>query len=356
MPGWRTHRKLVIISVDDYGNVRLDSRKARKKMDYAGIKVHSRFDAYDALETREDLESLYDVLTSVKDKVGNNAVFTPFSLPCNINFEKMLKENIKHYVYEQLPETYSKLSSRYPKSYEGAWKLWQEGIRQGLMIPQFHGREHLNVHVLNDLIKNKSQNLEFCFNLRSYVTIPEHKNYDSGWTAAFDTRSGEDLTSINSIVEEGLKLFEKVFDFKSISFTPPTQRFPSSDYNFLNSLGIEAIHRPFYEVNLEGKQKINWLKKESDCLTTIVRNIVFEPTEDLNFDSVGKALRQVSWAFKMKKPAHISSHRVNFVGQIDERNRKNGLYKLKSLLKKIVKRWPDVEFISGPQLVRELRK
>jgi hypothetical protein len=27
--GWRTKRKIVVISVDDYGNVRLDSKKAR---------------------------------------------------------------------------------------------------------------------------------------------------------------------------------------------------------------------------------------------------------------------------------------------------------------------------------------
>jgi len=27
--GWRTSRKIVVFSVDDYGNVRLDSRQAR---------------------------------------------------------------------------------------------------------------------------------------------------------------------------------------------------------------------------------------------------------------------------------------------------------------------------------------
>jgi len=73
--GWRTKRKIVVFSVDDYGNVRLDSKQARKNLDAAGLKVHTAFDAYDALETKDDLEALYTALTSVKDKNGNPAVF-----------------------------------------------------------------------------------------------------------------------------------------------------------------------------------------------------------------------------------------------------------------------------------------
>jgi len=62
LPGWRTRRKLLVFSVDDYGNVRLDSGKAREDLDRAGLKALSRFDAYDTLETREDLEMLFGVL------------------------------------------------------------------------------------------------------------------------------------------------------------------------------------------------------------------------------------------------------------------------------------------------------
>ena len=50
--GWKTQRKIVVISVDDYGNVRLDSSKARSKMDKEGLKAHTIFDALDTLETR----------------------------------------------------------------------------------------------------------------------------------------------------------------------------------------------------------------------------------------------------------------------------------------------------------------
>jgi hypothetical protein len=41
--GWKTKRKIVVISVDDYGNVRLDSKKARQNMDNQGLKVSNHF-------------------------------------------------------------------------------------------------------------------------------------------------------------------------------------------------------------------------------------------------------------------------------------------------------------------------
>ena len=176
--GWKTNRKIVVISVDDYGNVRVDSKEARIHMNNDGLKVKSRFDSYDTLETREDLELLFETLSSVTDATGRHAVFTPFALSCNIDFEKMASEDYEHYHYELLPDTYVKLAQQQPKAYEGTWKLWQEGINKGFMKPEFHGREHFNLKVFEeklynrlveaslrrdyDLVKELTLNLEFC--------------------------------------------------------------------------------------------------------------------------------------------------------------------------------------------------
>ena len=139
IPGWKSARKILVLSVDDYGNVRLDSQKARKAMNEAGLKVLSRFDAYDTLESRRDLEMLYEVLDSVRDSKERAAVFTPFAMPANINFEAMAEQDYQSYIPENLPETYRKLEALQPKAYQGAWDLWQEGIEKALMVPQFHG-------------------------------------------------------------------------------------------------------------------------------------------------------------------------------------------------------------------------
>src|SRR5699024_5940038 len=169
--GWKTDRKIIVFSVDDYGNVRLDSKAARKELNKAGIPVISRFDAFDTLETKEDLEALYEVLTSAKDKNGNNAVFTPFALPCNINFEKMRETGYKKYYYELLPMTFEKLSIQQPSAYKGAWALLQEGIGKGLMVPLFHGREHLNLKALEEKLAVKDKEVLAALENRSYTSI-----------------------------------------------------------------------------------------------------------------------------------------------------------------------------------------
>lgn len=356
--GWRTKRKLVVISVDDYGNVRLDSKEARERMDKAGLKIHSRFDAFDTLETREDLEALYEVLTSVKDKNGRHAVFTPFALPCNINFEAMATEGYERYIYELLPQTYEKLSAIHPEAYIGAWDLWQLGIQEGLMAPQFHGREHFNLHYFEQLLRKKNPLLLESLKNRSLVALPESTFSSVGWTAAFSFWSHEELPLHQIILEEGTNAFKEVYGYAPSVFTPPAQQFHPSHYPLLKSLNFLGIDRPlFYQQHLgEGRyqRKFEYMHYDANLsMTKIVRNVVFEPTEP-NTDHVGKALSQIEAAFRLRKPAIISSHRVNYAGFVDPAYRTLGLEHLRVLLNQIVKKWPDVEFISVAELVDQI--
>jgi hypothetical protein len=61
-------------------------------------------------------------------------------------------------------------------------------------------------------------------------------------------------------------------------------------------------------------------------------------------------LKEISIAFKWNKPAVISTHRVNYIGALYKENRENGLRKLSTLLKQIVRIWPDAEFITSAEL------
>lgn len=85
---------------------------------------------------------------------------------------------------------------------------------------------------------------------------------------------------------------------------------------------------------------------------TLVRNVVFEPTDERSIDWGAYTLKQIEAAFRWRQPAIISSHRVNFCGQINPQNRAQGLAALRTLLRKIVERWSEVEFVSIAELVR----
>jgi len=353
IPGWRTNRKLVVFSVDDYGNVRIASKKAREIIDEGVIKAGNHFDVYDNLETRDDLEALYEVLSSVNDRNGNPAIFTPYALSCNINFEAMKANGYSEYVYELLPETFKKLSLKDSQAYSGAWSLWKEGIEKGLMKPQFHGREHFNLRIFNDLLQKKDKDLLKVLENESYVSIPAHKNYKHGWTAAYSFYHKSETESFLDNVKDGLKCFEEVYGYHSNTFTPPAQQFPMHLEKELSALGIKYLDSPRQIEKHLGEGQYKTLKHklgEGKLMTKLVRNVVFEPTTNPVRDWVNFTFKQVEAAFRMKKPANISSHRVNYCGYIDENNRKIGLAALKQLLDKIVNRWPEVEFISADQL------
>ncbi len=351
---WPTKRKIVIFSVDDYGNVRVDSKLARERMDKAGLKVRSRFDAFDSLENREDLEILFDTLTSVKDSQGRHAVFTAFALPCNLNFEGMAENKYAKYCYESLPETYRKLESRDPRAYEGTWPLWQQGITSGIMIPQFHGREHFNLKFFKRFLAERNRELMVSVENRSLVSISEQGD-PGGWTASFAFWDVHQDTAIfPEIIKTGLENFKKTFGYNATVFTAPAQQFPLSLEAELSGYGLKAFDRPFCQARHLGKGKFKRQfsftgYRKNKNLVYLVRNVVFEPTHG-KIDHVTKAMQQIEAAFRWNRPAIISSHRVNFCGHIDAQNRAKGLGDLRLLLKKITQRWPDVEFLSADEL------
>lgn len=352
--GWKTKRKIVVFCVDDYGNVRVHSKQARQKMDEDGLKSISRFDVYDSLETEEDLLALFEVLNSVKDKNNHPAVFTPFALPSNINYEAMREVRFEEYIYENLPETFNKLNGN-----SNVYKLWLEGVENGIFVPEFHGREHLNIKVLMYLLKIQNKEVKSCFNNRSYTSISSQPFSRINYTAAFGIQNHIDNEQLKDVITDGLIQFEKVFGYKSIYFTAPN----TPESNFLHPTlfesGINYIDAPIVkkQTNQNNKSHLSFQytgKSNNYNQRYLVRNAVFEPDADSNINWVEYCLKQIEIGFAMNKPVNISSHRVNFCGHIDPNVRKFGLQNLKALLKGIVKKWPDVEFMSAREMITAL--
>ena len=358
--GWKTNRKIVVFSVDDYGNVRVNSKQARANMDEAGMKIYSRFDSLDTLETKQDLEQLFEVLASVKDKNIRSAVFTTFALPCNIDFERIESVDYQQFYFELLPTTYQKLAVEQPNAYKGAWDLWQSGIANGYLKPQFHGREHLNLHIFNDKLKKRNAELLLSLKNKSFTSISDDDYPTMSSTAAFDFWDVKENENLESIIEEGLECFEKVFGYPSTYFTPSVYNIHHSLFKILYNNGVRFIDLGLIRNEHQGlnkfKKSLNYIGKPTkEGLSIMVRNVVFEPTDDRGIDWVDFTMKQIGTAFRWNKPAIISSHRVNFCGHIDPNNREKGLALLKELLSQIVKKWPDVEFMSADELAETLK-
>lgn len=356
--GWRTDRKIIVLAIDDYGNVRLDSKEAIENLDKKNIPVQSPFagfDLYDALETKEDLEMLFEVLTSVKDINGRNAVFSPFAVPCNPNFEEMRELGYEEYIYELLPQTYNKLSVNQPEAYKGTWELWKEAIDKELLVPQFHGREHFNLRVFEKKLLEKENEMITILNNRSLARIPSDSYETLSMSSAFGFWNFEENKRFKEIIKDGLNAFEEVFGYRANNFNAPGGWEHPVLHKTLKENGIKYIDTPLIKREHQGKGKykreFNYTGKQNDLgQIYIVRNVVFEPTQNRDVDWVSFAMKQIEAAFRWNRPAIISSHRVNFCGHIDEQNREKGLNALQELLTLITNRWPDVEFLAANEL------
>ena len=87
----------------------------------------------------------------------------------------------------------------------------------------------------------------------------------------------------------------------------------------------------------------------------LTRNCFFEPSSSgfefpTNTDWVNNCLKEIEIAFLWHKPATISSHRVNYIGFLYPENRERTLKQFEELLGKMLKRWPDIEFMTSMEL------
>lgn len=348
--GWRTDRKIVVIESDDWGAIRMPSRTIRDSLISQGIDVEkSYFAMNDCLASEDDLNALFEVLCSVKDKNGRHAILTADSVVANPDFEAIKKCNFDRYVYEPFTRTLE----RYGGAHRNSFLLWQQGMKEGIFRPQFHGREHLNVLRWMKDLRDNDKYARMMFEQAHWALSP--LNITGMKHSYLDGFSGVTQHSIGfyeDCIKEGLELFESLFGYKSESFIAQCYMWSNKIEQILRDNDVEYIQGMFLRKDSETrKRKVQILghKTKYDQIY-LLRNVSFEPVTGQKKDIVGECLLRIKNAFILGKPVTISAHRVNFIGSINERNRTDNLKLFKDLLKRIVLQYPDVEFMSSDEL------
>lgn len=353
LPGWRTKRKLLVIESDDWGSVRMRSNKDREQLIQKGIvEEFNHYNRCDTLATKDDLSSLYEVLQKHKDRNSHPAVFTPVTITGNPDFEAIKKDGFENYHFEKFTETLS----RYYGKDNGIHDLWMQGIDEGLFKPQFHGREHLNVAEWMRALQKGDQATRTAFDhgMWGFILDKSNVNTISSFQAAFEMYETEDLKIQENVIREGLEFFESLFGYRATFFVPPNGKFNNSLEKVAAENGINYLSRAKRQLEPLGEGNVQTVyhtlgKKSELGLVTLTRNCEFEPSQEKK-DWVDSCLSDIKIAFRMRKPAIVSTHRVNFIGTLEEDNRKRGLKQLGQLLASVTKHWPEVEFITSDQL------
>ena len=362
--GLRTSKKIIVIESDDWGSIRMPSVEVYNNLLKAGIAVNkSTYCLYDSLCSAEDLDAVYAVLQKHKDCVGNFPIITANAVVANPDFDKIKASDFQVYFYETIDQTFD---SYFPK--EKPLELWSQGISQKLFFPQFHGREHVNVSLWleklqqNDLVFRKAFE-EKCWGISNDVYLSSSKSIQ----ASFDYSLPEELNFIRESVIDGLHIFEKLFKYQSKSFIPTNYIWPTELNETLLQNGVEVIQGMKYQLlpKLIGEKKRKKIQRyngqiigEKPGLLQTVRNVQFEPSlmhQSKKKAAVANCLKQIETAFFWKKPAVISTHRINFCGTLSKQNRILNLLLFDELLREIIKKWPDVEFMTTTELANTMK-
>ncbi len=350
---WKTKRRIIVIESDDWGSVRISSPEVYQKLLSMGIPVDKiHYTKYDALESEDDLAQLFDTLLGFKDKNNRSPVFTANCLMANPDFKKIRDNDFTSYFYQPVEETFAS----YPK-HANSLKLWMEGNRNGVFHPQFHGREHVNVGRWMKALRSNLPETRLAFDngvfgISMHGSTEERESYMEALVA--DTK--EQVKEIHDSVIDGLQLFEKTIGYRSESFIAPNYKWSADLEKTLFKEGVRYIQGN--RMQIEASQganlkirKVNYTGKKNELgQTYLVRNCHFEPSSGSGRDWVDYCLKQIATAFRADRPAIICSHRVNFVGYLDERNRSKNLKLLDKLLGQIIANWPDVEFLSSDEV------
>lgn len=357
--GWHTNRKIVVFESDDWGSIRMPSKEIYEKCLKAGYRVDlNPYERFDSLLSSVDLNMLFDLLIGFKDSKGSHPVITANCVVANPDFVKIKEDNFENYYFELITDTFN----RYPY-HEKNFEIWKLAQKERIFFPQYHAREHLNVTLFMQALHSGNRDAHFGFNngMPGCITL-DSKNYGNRFVEAMHYTSSRDKLEKIKIYLDGIDIFPKLFGYPSQTITPPNYLWcsdfdlPVYEKGVQYFQGIRLMREPINDNGYKVK-KLYLGKRNKTGQIYLVRNAVFEPsifTLKIK-DPVDRCLSDIDFAFRCRKPAIISSHRINYVGYIDEKNRDSSLKYLNKLLNRMLKTWPDIEFMSSLDLGKIIR-
>lgn len=352
--GWRTNKKIIVFESDDWGSIRMSSKDVLDYLSKKGyIAETDYYNRFDALASKDDLINLFEVILGFIDRKGNHPIFTANTIVANPDFKKIRESDFTEYHYELFINTLKK----YPK-HSSSFSLWKEGMENKVFHPQYHGRDHINISAwLSKLRKSDHiSRLAFDNELLGLRDNTNKNNRDYYYMRALDFVSVNELEAKLEALKEGITIFNDIIGYKSRSFIAPSYVWNEDMENMLSKNGIDYLQGiRFQKKPIVNKSKLinkfHYLgSKNLYNQTYLIRNVFFEPSLNINNQVVEKTLNKIKIAFRWHKPAIIGTHRLNYIGYINESNRDKNLSLFKQLITKILRNWPDVEFMTSDKL------
>lgn len=356
--GSKQKEKYFVLESDDWGAIRIPNTNVRETLWQKGYTRKSDpFSRYDALETTQDYEMLFNTLLQFKDFKGNNPVVTANFIMNNPDFAAILQDDFQQYYAESFQKTYQNDALS-----RGAWQVLNQGMQHKMIVPQFHGAEHLNVIKWMQKLQNKDVKFLDAFHMQCYaIDAQDGQNKRDNLMAAYDHDSKEGLDYILKSIQKGLIQFENTFGFQSKTTIAPCYVWNEAIEQQMNVGNVKCFQGSYVQNIPNATQNFNKKyryqgESNKNKQSYLVRNGLFEPSIHENVDWIKQTMESVEIAFYWGKPAVIATHRINFAGRLDESRRNNNIQLLGLLLKELLKKHPDVQFLDSASLYQKINQ
>lgn len=355
--GYKSSQKLIVIESDDWGSVRMPSQQSYENLLRAGIAVDKcGYNSLDNLETEDDLNAILETFSAIPSPSGRPPVLTANTIVANPDYDSIRESKFEKYEYETFENSHLRYNGN-----KKVLNLIIEGINDSLYFPQLHGREHIYIkHWMNSLRANDRETT-IAFNNQVYglsTTIAGKKR--KSFLTALDFDEESEIADHEQILTEASDIFEKSFGFRSESFIAPNYTWHPKHELIFQKMGVKIIQGGRAQ-KCPAKTEYVTLKhymgkRNGKGLLYSIRNSAFEPSIKMNINWRKKILKEAKIAFFLRSPLIISTHRVNFMGGIVEKNRTENLKLFSSILNEIIRLYPDVEFINSAELGFRMNK
>lgn len=339
--GWRSKHPILVIESDDWGAEHIPGPETGKNLPENYLPGQSRSNL-DGLERPEDIDKLCDVLNQHKDKFGNAAVVTTNFVMTNADFSAIKENEFSLYAAKPIISGWN-----HEQDTEGMWKCYRRAIKDNLFVPQLHGERHFCPSKWLHRLRQKDRAA-----LRAFECL---------MVGGEEDESGIGLQGmspiyyaarniIQQLVADGTETFRNVFGKDSITTIAPCYgwRSPETEEALL-ARKVCAMQGREYQHLPGGRMRTHYLGQiDKTGMLFLTRNCHLEPIP--KGTSVERCMREIEQAFRQGLPAIVCSHRINFTSRVAAGVRDKGLTQLNTVLSKVTKIFPDVEFLSSEQL------
>lgn len=346
---FRTPMKIVIFESDDWGLDNMPSRQVFEELKADGFIDPDDVFNYCARETVEDLDKLFSTLSDFKDNLGGNVIFTPNFIVANPDYPSIAASDFK--IYSHIP-----IDDSERRPFQSALlKKYHEGIDRGIFIPQYHGRDHINVDLWLNALKNSDPFALAGF--RNNIPLIQNNRYIKSEYMYGESSTSEPVPDhkIEEKISEGISIFCRAFGRLPLTAIAPNYNFTLATETLLYKNGVRAVqaasHCPVIldQYHAKTPRKAFLGERGPTGMLHLIRNCRFEPSQS-GSSAVDLCLHQIKKAFSRGYPAIIDSHRVNYVGAVNPEGRDENLNFLRKLVQSMLRYYPSIIFLSSSEL------